>query len=138
MQRLEEEHEFSLKAYAISKGTCSHMWEVTPQQFEHGQDVIDRETGKQGQVRFTVWSPKLEGWLYCISRKDIDDPTKYVAEARLIKAPAQTRLDTRKTILYAPKKLKHQQRPSPYFRKDRGRAAWRWDSRRLEEFKDKK
>jgi len=83
------------------------MSEVTPQAFEYGQDVIDTETGKIGQVRFIVWEIKREIWLYCISRKDIDDEESWVEESRLKLAPAQTRIDeTGKTILYAPRRLK--------------------------------
>jgi len=108
---LEDETEFSAKAFTISKGTSCRMSEVTPQQFEYGQDVIDAKTGRSGQVRFIVWETKREVWLYCISRKDIDDEESWIEESRLQLAPAQTRIDeTGKTILYAPRRLKHQQR----------------------------
>jgi hypothetical protein len=110
--------EFRLKAFALSKGTKTHMWEVTPQAFEYGEDVIDTETGKLGQVRFIVWDCKHEIWLYCISRKDIDNEEAWVKESRLKRAPAQTRIDKAgKTILYAPRKLKHQQRLAPYVKR---------------------
>jgi hypothetical protein len=108
---LEDEDEFSAKAFTISKGTSCRMSEVTPQAFEYGQDVMDTETGKSGQVRFIVWNCRREIWLYCISGKDIDHEERWVEESHLKLAPAQTRIDkTGKTILYAPRKLKHQQR----------------------------
>jgi len=94
------------------------MSEVTPQAFEHGQDVIDTKTGRSGQVQFIVWEPKHEVWLYCISRKDVDDEERWVEESRLKAAPAQSRIDEKgKTILYAPRRLKHQQRSSSYVRR---------------------
>ena len=114
-----EEEKFSLKAYVLSKGESSHMWEVTPEGFEHGEDVIVTKTGRLGQVQCTSWDPKLETWRYCIARKDADDVSLYIPESQLIGAPAQTRLDTGKTILYAPRKLKHQRR-APRFRRDKG------------------
>ena len=104
------EAEFSLKAYAISNGTKSHLWEVTPQKFEHGEDVVDTKRGRLGQVIFTRWDAKLEGWRYCIRRKDIDNEGNHVPESDLAKAPAQTRIDNGKTILYAPRKLRLQLR----------------------------
>ena len=113
------------------------MSEVTPQKFEYGQDVIDAETGKSGQVRFIVWETNREVWLYCISRKDIDDEESWVEEARLQLAPAQTRIDeTGKTILYAPRRLKRQQRLQPYVQKNRVNIKDRynlesWQSRQL-------
>jgi hypothetical protein len=119
--------EFRLKAFAMSKGTAIHMWEVIPEKFEHGEDVIDTKTGRQGQVRCTSWDKKQEQWRYCIDFKDIDDPEKYIPEPRLTRAPAQTRLDTGKKILYAPRKLKHQRRLPPYFRPvkhDRWYSDW--------------
>jgi hypothetical protein len=109
--------EFRLKAFALSKGTATHMWEVIPEKFEHGEDVIDTKTGRLGQVRCTRWDKKLEQWQYCISFKDIDDPEKYIPEPRLTRAPAQTRLDNTKKILYAPRRLKHQRRLPPYVKK---------------------
>ena len=115
---MEDEPEFRLKAFAISKGTSCCMSEVTPQAFEYGQDVINTETGRIGQVRFIVWECKLEIWLYCISRKDIDDEESWVKESLLKLAPAQTRIDeTGKTILYAPRRLKRQQRLPAYVKK---------------------
>jgi hypothetical protein len=87
---------------------------VTQQAFEHGEAVTDTRTDSHGQVRCATWDPRLEMWRYCISRKDIDDETKWPPECFLKRAPAQTRIDKKNAkILYAPRKLKHQQRSYP-------------------------
>jgi len=111
------------------------MWEVIPAKFEHGEDVIDTKTGRLGQVRCTAWDKRLEQWRYCIDFKDIDDQEKYIEEPRLTRAPAQTRLDNAKTILYAPRKLKHQRRLPPYVRRvKRDRLYGDWYTRPLSKF----
>jgi len=107
-----EEDRFSLKAYAISNGTSCHLWEVTPQKFEGGEEVVDTQRGRFGQVVFTTWDSKLESWRYCIRRKDIDNPERHVPESQLARAPAQTRIDNGKTILYAPRKFQHERCPA--------------------------
>lgn len=113
------------------------MSEVTPQAFEYGQDVIDTETGRLGQVRFIVWETKREIWLYCISRKDIDNEESWIEESHLKRAPAQTRIDEAgKTILYAPRRLKPHHRVSFFTRRTRVNIKDRynseaWQSRQL-------
>ena len=42
-EKIEDEHGFRLRAFAMSKGASCRMSEVTPQAFEYGQDVIDTE-----------------------------------------------------------------------------------------------
>jgi len=130
----EDEERFSLKAYALSKGQHVHMSEVTAWKFEHGENVTDTHTGKHGQVHLRVWDGKLETWRYCISRKDVDDEDKYVVESHLVRAPAQTRIDTGKTMLYAPRRLRGQDRcRSGSFPRRPTKAAERWLSRSLDE-----
>lgn len=125
---MEEEREFRLKAYGLSKGASVRMSEVTPQKFEYGENVKDTRTGRQGQVHLIIWGPTLEGWRYCIARKDVDNLERYVDEPDLMKAPAQTRIDNAKAIRYAPKKLKR--RAAPHRRSER----FDWASKRLTNF----
>ena len=109
------------------------MAEVTPQKFEYGENVTDSLTGKHGQVHLIVWDAALEQWRYCISRKDVDNEDRYIKESQLVRAPAQIRIDTGKTILYAPRRLRQRRhRYSPFARRPT-KADERWLSRSLAE-----
>ena len=109
------------------------MSEVTPQEFEHGENVTDIRTGKHGHVHLIVWDSALEQWFYCISRKDVDDEDKYILESQLVRAPAQTRIDTGKTMLYAPTRLRRRRHRDGPFARRPTKADERWLSKSLVE-----